>query len=1315
MKYPDLPKNEKVRLQELHSYDILGESEQKDFDFLTRMAAEICGAKISLISLITEDKQWFLSHHGLDDRETPRNFAFCAHAINTPNEPFIVEDARKDERFHDNPLVKGKPNIIFYAGIPLVNENDAPLGSICVIDDAPRTINDEQLVSLRMLADQTMKLLELRRKSIRLAEKEKDLHKKDELLQVAQSINNIGVWELDLDTGKTSWSEEVYNIHEVDKNFDHDKVNGIEFYHPEDRSLIAEAIDHTIKSGERFDVTARFITAKNTHKWVRSTGQLFQSEDGKTTLIGSFQDITELKESEQKFQGIFNSTFSFIGFLNPDGVLLDANDTALKMAGLTHEDVIGKKFWDCYWWQISEKTQNDLKENLQKALQGEEATYEVDIWIKDKKSITILFSLRPVFDESGMVNYIISEGRPIQEIVDTRNRYRAVIEGTQTGTYEWNIETNEVVINDRFAEMLGYSAEKLEPVTFETWLQNAHPNDLEKAQSLIKKCFKKEEEYFQLEMRHKHKSGHWVWVNVRGRIFEWSPSGKALKMYGTNQEITQRKNIEKKLTDERSLLRTIIDSSPDSIYVKDLEGRKLIANKVDCNYCGVDSEEELIGKSDFDIYPEEIARYTYLEDQRVFTNGESLLNREEFLYGPGGEKTWLLTSKLPFFDQDGKISGLVGIGSDITERKKAEQTREELLERFERIGRQIPGVIYQYKLLPDGSSYFPYASSGIKDIYDVNPEQVQKDATLAFEAIHPDDLEEVSFSIRKSAENLTKWNDTYRVNLPDKTIWVEGNATPQKQDDGSIIWHGFIQNITERKKAENELLYNQNLLEALYGLSPIGIALNDYETGTFIDINDKFIEPTGYTKEEFFKLSYFDITPKEYMGDEQEALKSVEETGSYGPFEKEYIRKDGSRYPVLLNGVVVKDLNGRKLIWSFIEDISVKKEAERKLQKALNSLQAILDASTQVSIIATDTEGTITHFNRGAEKMLGYSAEEVVGKHTPQLIHLDDEIVQRGESLSEKLGREIIGFDVFVEEAKHGEATTTKWMYKRKDGSIYPILLSFTAICREKEIIGYLGVAADITPLEKAKEELDLLLNISQKQNERLKNFAHIVTHNLRSHSGAFYGLLEVIKIENPEIYENEYIQLLQNNAISLQESIDNLTEIVKQNFAEEDDYREVNLTNAIDRNRNSLITLANKNNVKIINEVHESVILNSIPAYLDSLIVNFLTNAIKYCDPQKDSFVRVFTDTSDTDYTLIAFEDNGLGIDLEKYGDKLFGMYNTFHEHEDSRGVGLFMSKNQIESMGGKVEVESEVGKGTTFKLFLPHSEKLSVPGMNL
>lgn len=737
MQKPNIPYNEEERLKELASFQILGIDEDTDFDFITTMAAHICGTKIALISLVTEDKQWFLSRYGLDVRETSRDFWFCAHAINTPSQPFIVENARKDSRFLDNPLTEGFPNVVFYAGIPLVSSNGLPLGSLCVIDDAPKKLTELQLSQLESLANQTMKLFELRRNQKQLMELNAELIKKNELFEETELANKIGSWELDIDTGQTIWTEMVYQIHEVPLGFDHNKVNGIEFYHPDYRELIIDALTACITENKRFDVECILITAKGNQRWVRSTGRKVGDK-----VIGSFQDITDIKQSELKFKGIFNSTFSFIGFLDTQGILLEANDTAVNMAGIKPKDVLGKYFWDCYWWQISEETRLQLKANFQKAVSGESVAYEVEVWIANQTPITILFSMKPVFDEAGQVVFVIPEGRPVQDIIDTRNRYEAVLEATQAGTYEWDIETDQVIINDRFAEMLGYTIPELQPITFEKWLRNAHAEDLIKAQELIKKCFKKELEFFELELRIKHKSGDWKWINVRGKIFEWSSTGKALKMYGTLIEISERKGIELKLKEERSLLRTIIDSSPDSIYVKDLQGRKLIANKADCYYCGVESEEELIGKTDEEIFPEEVSRGTNEMERRVLVDGESLLNQEGIIYGTDGEEIHLLTSKVPIYDQNGSIKGLVGIGH----------------------------------------------------------------------------------------------------------------------------------NISQRKKAEEELVYNKNLLEALYNLSPIGIALNDYETGVFLDCNKKLLEPTGYTKKEFLALSYWDVTPKKYEVLEAKAL-----------------------------------------------------------------------------------------------------------------------------------------------------------------------------------------------------------------------------------------------------------------------------------------------------------------------------------------------------------------------------------------------------------------------------------------------------------
>ena len=185
-KYSKKEGEEIDRLLELDSYAILDTAPEVDFDKIADLAAEICETPIALISFVDEKRQWFKAHHGLKTTETAREHSFCAHAIKDPKQVLIIKDARKDDRFKDNSLVTGEPHVVFYAGVPLISENNFPLGTLCVIDHQPKTLTETQLKALSALSVSVTNLLKLRKNKILLTEALDDaLEKKDELEQFA--------------------------------------------------------------------------------------------------------------------------------------------------------------------------------------------------------------------------------------------------------------------------------------------------------------------------------------------------------------------------------------------------------------------------------------------------------------------------------------------------------------------------------------------------------------------------------------------------------------------------------------------------------------------------------------------------------------------------------------------------------------------------------------------------------------------------------------------------------------------------------------------------------------------------------------------------------------------------------------------------------------------------------------------------------------------------------------------------------------------------------------------------------------------------
>ncbi len=439
--------------------------------------------------------------------------------------------------------------------------------------------------------------------------------------------------------------------------------------------------------------------------------------------------------------------------------------------------------------------------------------------------------------------------------------------------------------------------------------------------------------------------------------------------------------------------------------------------------------------------------------------------------------------------------------------------------------------------------------------------------------VHSKDVEIVRKRLIESYDNPeTRFHIEFRLRHKDGYwIWIEtkGKFTSFYGETRPNLMYGLIQDISNKKKKNLEILYWKKLLDALYELSPFGIALNDFKTGIFLDVNQKLIEPTGYTKEEFLNLSYWDVTPQSYEEQEIQQLEMLTKKGYYGPYEKEYTRKDGSKYPVLLRGVLVKDEEGNSKIWSFVEDISIRKKNETR---------------------------------------------------------------------------------------------------------------------------------------EKARlKRIEQLLEVTEDQNERLKNFAHIVSHNLRSHSSGISMLVQFLVQDHPTLENLESFGHLKNASVNLEKTIHDLNEIVEVNLASKQNFQKLKVRQLIERIIESVEPLAEEKQVIINNEVEEDAEVFGLKSYMNSISLNLITNAIKYSSDKRQSEIRISSQLKNG-MTCLTFSDNGIGIDLDQHKNKIFKLYKTFHRHPDSRGVGLFLTKNQIEAMNGQIEVESEPNKGTTFKIYLPY-----------
>jgi signal transduction histidine kinase len=268
-----------------------------------------------------------------------------------------------------------------------------------------------------------------------------------------------------------------------------------------------------------------------------------------------------------------------------------------------------------------------------------------------------------------------------------------------------------------------------------------------------------------------------------------------------------------------------------------------------------------------------------------------------------------------------------------------------------------------------------------------------------------------------------------------------------------------------------------------------------------------------------------------------------------------------------------------------------------------------------------------------------------------------------------------------------------------KQREIWVKVIGHPVIDEWGNITGIRGTLQDIDESKKKEILLQQSMEIIHDQNNRLMNFTHIVSHNLRNHAANIKSSLSLYANEESEQEKDLILKVTNKAADSLNHTIADLSEIVAVQSASKQLKTNLHFTDVLRTAKEVLMKQIIESNANITTDFSACNTINYVPAYLESIFHNFVSNAVKYRRPDVRPEIRVVSSVEDGKVT-VSFSDNGLGIDLEKYKEKLFGMYKTFHRHPDATGVGLYLTKNQVESLGGSIEVYSEVNVGTTFKV---------------
>ncbi|MDQ3392986.1 MAG: PAS domain S-box protein [Bacteroidota bacterium] len=692
-------------------------------------------------------------------------------------------------------------------------------------------------------------------------------------------------------------------------------------------------------------------------------------------------------------------------------------------------------------------------------------------------------------------------------------------------------------------------------------------------------------------------------------------------------------------------------------------------------------KEEIIGKHFSIFYPDDLVAEQVPDEvlKQAILNGK--FEVEGWRKRKDGNLFWAHVVVEALYDENENSAGFIKITRDITHLKKEKDLLKESEDRYKLLIESIK----EYAVISlDTNGKVVVWNAGAEVLYGYKEKNILGKHFSTFYTSDSVEAGYPEYELQKAREDGDFIDKGWRVRKDGSLFFSSVFLKPLYGPDKTIIGYSkIIKDLSEKNQDEQRKNENEDHFRLLIeNISDYAIYMLN-ENGLVVTWNKGAKKIKGYSEKEIIGKSLTTFYTRQSI-EEGVPTYELDQARIFGRFEAEgwRIRKGGKLFwASYILGSILKDNN---LIgyYNITRDLTERKLAEKNLYESEERYKLLLNSVKDYAIFILDTKGYIVTWNKGAERIKGYSENEIIGKHFS--IFYPDEAIRRGHPENE-----------LVVAQRDGRSEEEAWRLK-KDGSLVWVNVVLSPIYNaENVLIGYSKITRDLTEKKKVDDALKTTIT-------DLDNFIYTASHDLKSPITNLEGLVNILlqEVSLSNIKAYQLIQMISLSINKFKETISDLTEISRiQRFVEED-VEPLRFMDFIDEFKVSNSILINENKAKIVLDLEIKEIFFS-KKNLRSIISNLLLNSIKYKHFARRPEILIKTWAVE-EFTVLSVQDNGLGMKSNEVS-KAFAMFKRLHDHVPGSGIGLYIIKRIVENIGGKIEVESTVGEGTTFKVFLP------------